>query len=501
MRGRALTAAPFLALALLVGASVGPPGDAPAGAQASDTPSPTETAETPAPASPLVAVVRGPGGIGYWVVTADGNVQVVGTAVDPRLRLPEPLDQSVVDARVGAPGALGVWLRLADGSEVALGDPGPNVYVGDDRPPGWLVGVGTGRLLSGSWWPDIDTACTAGLPRHVRIGQTVLTTLSELEFGTAVAQARDHRVGGILLTGGATPHVWRRIDELQDFAGWIPLMFAVDEEGGRVQRLRGVLPALASAAVQAGRTPAQAGDDARRHALAMSDLGFTVNFAPVLDVGAGPGIGDRSFGDDPAVVTDYGLATVNGIAAGGVLAVVKHFPGHGGASADTHLGPATTAALDRLRVRDLLPFAAAVGEGNAAVMVGHLDVPGLTDGMPASLSHAAVTGLLRDDLGHDGLVVTDSLVMNSIAGRWSVGDAAALAIVAGADLALVGGLDDAEAAFAAVAAAADDGRLTESRLNDAATHVLRAKGVYSCTLVGRVGQWRPALYDPAARRS
>ncbi len=443
-------------------------------------------AQQPESGSSLVAVLRGPGEIGYWLVTADGNVEVVGTAVVPSLDR-SAVDGSVVDARIGAPGALGIWLRLADGSEVPVGDPGPNVDIAGKRLTGWLVGMSTRQLLRGSWWPNIDVACTAELPRNVRVGQTLMASLTEPNFGAAVTQARANQIGGILLEGRATEHIWRRIGELQELAGRVPLLFAVDEEGGSVQRLRGVLPRLASAASQIQQTPEQVTESARQHALAMAKLGFNVNLAPVLDVGGGPGIGSRAFSDDPTVVTEYGVATINGITSGGVLPVVKHFPGHGGASADSHQRLAVTDPIGELRTSDLVPFTAAIGTNQAAVMVGHLDVPGLTDGMPASLSPQAVTGLLREELGHGGLVVSDSLTMRAIADKWTVSQAAPLALIAGVDLLLVGTLGDMRAAFASVTEAVAGGRLSETRLNEAATNVLRSKGVYACDLVGRVG--------------
>ena len=449
------------------------------------------------PAAPrIVSVLRGPGGVGYWVIGADGSIEPIGTTILPIVGDQPPIHTNVVGARLGAPGALGVWLQLADNSEVAIGDPGPTVLTGEERPLGWLSGVGVRQLLSGAWWTDVDQRCTAELSLPVRIGQTIMTALGERSLGFAVEEARDRRIGGILLQGPVTEHVWRRIAELQDFADRIPLIFAVDEEGGRVQRLAGVVGRLPSAAAQTDKSPAEVTEQAANHARKMAALGFTMNFAPVIDVGAGEGIGDRSFGNDPATVTDYGMATVEGLSAGGVVPVVKHFPGHGGATADTHEELASTAPLSELRQRDLIPFAAVVGATDAAVMVGHLNVPGLTGGMPASLSPAAINGLLRDELGHSGLVVTDSLVMGAIRSQWSVSEAALLAITAGADLALVGGLEDAAATFTEIEAAVTEGRLSLERLNDAATHVLRAKGVFACTLVGRDGLGRPVLYDP-----
>lgn len=445
-----------------------------------------DESDPPVGSDDVVAVLEGPGGIGYWLVSENGEVDVVGTSILPALGEAPEVDVRVESARAGAPGALGLWLILADGREVPVGDPGPELDLSEERDLGWLAGIAVRQLLEGAWWPDIDLACTAELPRAVRIGQTLMTALSEREFGLAVEEARDHQIGGIMLLGGATPFIDRRIDELQDFAGRIPILMAVDEEGGRVQRLRGVLPRLPTAATQAGDRVDVVEARALRHSEQMFDLGFTVNFAPVLDVGSGPGIGDRSFGDDPSLVTEYGMAVVRGMAQGGVLPVVKHFPGHGAASGDSHLALPETAPLDELRTRDLLPFVGAVDDDQAAVMVGHLSVPGLTLGAPASLSSSAIDGLLRNELGHRGLVVTDSLTMNAITDRWSVPQAVVLAIDAGADLALIGNLDDVPDAFDEIDRAVVEGRLSVEDLNRAATNVLRAKGLNACTLVGRV---------------
>ena len=439
-----------------------------------------ETADRP------VAVLAGPGGRGYWLVSADGTVEVTGTNIVPSLGPPLDLEVRVETARSGVPGALGLWLVLADGTEIALGDPGPDLVDPTARGLGWLTGVGVRQLMRGHWWTDIDLACTAELPRSVRVGQTLMTALTERQFGLAVEQARDHTIAGVMLLGSASPFIDGRIEEMQEFSGLLPLMVAVDEEGGRVQRLRGVLPTLPSAASQSLDRLDVVEARASRHGSAMAELGFTVNFAPVLDVGSGPGIGDRSFGASPEVVTLTGMAVVEGLAYGGVLPVVKHFPGHGRASADSHDELPRTPALPELRAVDLLPFIAAVQSDLAAVMVGHLDVPGLTEGLPASLSWPAITGLLREELGHDGLIVTDSLTMGAIQERFTTEEAVEMALRAGADLALLGGLEDIGPSFDRIDDAVVSGRLGVERLNDAAVHVLRAKGVNACTLVGRL---------------
>ena len=454
-----------------------------------------ETFETVPPDPTVVAVVDGPGGIGYWVVAADGSVEVIGTSIVPPLGEREPITDRVRTAYAGVRGALGIWLELADGTKLAVGDPGPSIFTGHDRPPGWLSGLAVKQLMAGSWVDEIDRGCVTELPRAVRIGQLLLPTMTESQFGAAVEESRDHQIAGILLSGGATPWIGRRISELQDFAGRIPLLMAADEEGGRVQRLHHVLPNLPSAARQVNERLELVAQRAERHAVQMLELGFDVNFAPVLDVGSGPGIGDRSFSNDPSLVADYGMATIEGLSDGGVLPVVKHFPGHGSADSDSHLGRSVGPPLAQLNESDLVPFKAAISSKKIAVMVGHIEVPDLTDGLPSSLSKAAIDGLLRNDLGFDGLVVTDSLNMRSVSDRWTVDEAVVMSVAAGADLMILGKLADVGLAFDAIDRAVHDGLISVDRVNDAATHVLRAKNVNGCTLVGRVRGVLNTVYD------
>ena len=443
----------------------------------------------------IVGVVDGPGGIGYWVVSADGSVEVVGTKIVPPLGESEPLTDTVRSAHEGAPGALGLWLQLADGSKVAIGDPGPRIFNEHERPAGWLFGLTVKQLMRGRWIDSIDRGCVAELPRAVRIGQLFLPTMSESQFGAAVNEARDHQIAGILLSGGATPWISRRISELQEFADRIPLLMAADEEGGRVQRLRHVLPDLPSAGRQVNERLELVGQRAERHAAQMLELGFNVNLAPVLDVGSGPGIGDRSFSNDAGLVVEYGIATIEGLSDGGVLPVAKHFPGHGAADRDSHQDRAVGPALLQLVENDLVPFEAAIASKKSGIMVGHSEIPDLTEGIPSSLSPAAIQGLLRGDLKFDGLVLTDALNMRAVSDRWSTEEAAVMAIKAGADLMILGSLADVGPAFASIDEALYEGRLEVDRLNDAAVNVFRAKGVNSCTLIGRVRGVMNTVHD------
>lgn len=329
-------------------------------------------------------------------------------------------------------------------------------------------------------------SCLATLPVRARAGQLLvaLTRMSDLAGAEGPVAAGD--LGGIVLLGSPPADLADRLAALRSLAP-NGMLVAVDEEGGRVQRLRELIGPVPSARRLASEgDPAAARDVALGVGTALAALGIDLALAPVIDVGGGPGIGDRSFSDDPAVVTRFGLAVVDGLAAGGVIPVVKHFPGHGRASGDTHLGVAVSPPLDELRSVDLVPFAAAVADGRAAVMVSHLAVPGLTftpgltDTVPASLSAAAVTDLLRTELGFDGLVISDDLGMRAVTSRYAVPDAVVAALVAGVDLVIIPSPAEAAPVLDAVVAAVEAGTLAPERLDEAVVRVLRAKGLEPC---------------------
>lgn len=222
-----------------------------------------------------------------------------------------------------------------------------------------------------------------------------------------------------------------------------PPIVAVDEEGGRVQRLRRVIGAFPAA-----REVGKGGAEAARQAGAaigagLRDLGFNVDFAPVLDVDSNPAnpiIGDRAFSPDPDEVARCGVAFLEGLRATGVLACGKHFPGHGDAAADSHLDlPVITADPDTLNRREVPPFKTAIRAGLPMVMTAHCLYPALDPDHPATLSRRIVGGLLRETLGFDGCVVTDDLGMKAISDRFSPEEVATRGIEAGVDLFLHGG--------------------------------------------------------------
>ena len=198
-----------------------------------------------------------------------------------------------------------------------------------------------------------------------------------------------------------------------------PLFLGVDQEGGVVERLRGAatrFPTFMSTG--AAGDPGLTQEAYAAGAAELRGLGFTVDFAPDADVTSGPGdptIGSRAASSRPAVVAEHVVAAATGFSTAGVLPVIKHFPGHGSVPADSHLTlPVQGKTRAQLEASDLVPFARGIEAGLPAVMVGHLDVRAVDPRVPSSLSRKVVTGLLRDELGFEGLVVTDSLEMAAV---------------------------------------------------------------------------------------
>ncbi|MFQ5557349.1 MAG: glycoside hydrolase family 3 N-terminal domain-containing protein [Acidimicrobiales bacterium] len=324
--------------------------------------------------------------------------------------------------------------------------------------------------------PPSATDCLARAPLAQVVGQLVLTTVPEAGIADVVPVLSSGLLGGIVLVQDASADVALALAPLADISP--PPVVAVDEEGGTVQRLAAALGGQESArALAATGDPAAVFAAGEQRAAGAGRLGFTMILAPVLDVGGSAGSTTRAYGDDAETVLTYGLAYADGIVAGGLVAVVKHFPGHGSADADSHVALPGTPPLAEMRERDLVPFVETAGRVPAA-MTGHLDVPGLTGGLPASLSAAALT-LLRDEIGFDGLVITDDLSMGALS-AWTVAEAAELAIAVGNDLLIAGGPDDAVASADRLAEAVLSGRLDRLRVDEAVVRVLASKGLGAC---------------------
>lgn len=258
----------------------------------------------------------------------------------------------------------------------------------------------------------------------------------------------------------------------------IPLILTCDEEGGRVNRLMSTVGTTKIGPMldyeeQGART---AFDNAKTIASGLISFGFNLDLAPVADVWSNPDntvIGDRAYSTDFSRAAQLVAAAVEGFHAGGAACTLKHFPGHGDTSADSHYGAVyVDKTLVELRTQELLPFRSGIEAGADMVMMGHLIVSDM-DSAPAPFSHKIVTGLLREELGFDGVVITDSLEMGAVSDYFTSGEIAVNCIRAGVDLLLCP--TDLEAAVSALTDAVETGAILEERIDESVLRILELK--------------------------
>lgn len=317
--------------------------------------------------------------------------------------------------------------------------------------------------------------CAELLPPAAQAGQLLMVMVTSPQLATE--SLTDGVVGGFGLKGRQSADVGDEVAGAIADAP-VPPFVASDEEGGTVQRLGLAIDDLPAAADIAEGTPSEAASLFSDYAESMAELGFNMNFGPVVDVGSGSDLGTRSFGDDPSTVASFTDVIIKAQEDAGIASIVKHWPGIGGGSTDPHVALAEVDPIDQLRAKDLVPFDRAIAAGASGIMVGHVVVPGLTgEDEPASMSRAAITDELRGRQGFDGLVVTDSLGMGAIVNTTPQDEAAEKAILAGADIALVSGTDAVPDAHARLTEAITEQRIPTDQVVASVRRVLAAKGI------------------------
>ena len=344
--------------------------------------------------------------------------------------------------------------------------------------------------------PDPVAEQMAAMTLEEKVGQLFIAGFYGTEDGDYVdSLIRDYKVGGLIFFGrnvGTAEELTALVNDLRAQNGdYIPLFFSVDQEGGTVERMPDEVSPLEDA-----YTYGQSGSGELGYALGQvlarecAAFGFNLDFAPSLDIWSNPEntvIGTRAFGTTAEAVEAVGPWAAYGLMDGGVIPVVKHFPGHGDTAVDSHVGlPTVSKTVDELLASELIPFQSAIegreGEGAPAVMVAHILMTAIDPDRPASLSPAVVTGLLRDQLGFDGVVFTDDLTMGAITENYGLDEAAVLALEAGCDVLLVCHNEgDLALARQAVLDAAASGRLTEERIDQSVYRILALKQAYGLT--------------------
>ena len=297
---------------------------------------------------------------------------------------------------------------------------------------------------------------------------------------------RERNVGGVLLFGynmQSEAQTRDLVGSLQNLAvntePAIPLFVAVDQEGGDISSAPWVAPQPAAAEVGARDDPGEARGISKQIGSELRRVGVNTDFAPVVDTGFGAAIGARSYGEDPELVSRMGAAAVEGFEAAGVVSAAKHFPNHGVATVDSHVGfPVVEHDLSTMLSYDLPPFRAAVEAGVPMVMAGHLIYPAIDPERPVSLSPPAIE-LLRKELNFDGIIVSDDLSMAGASAEGSVEDAAVASVKAGVDLLIVSSSAQKQAdAYEAVASAVESGEIPREQIERSMERIVEAKRNY-----------------------
>ncbi|MFC5403090.1 beta-N-acetylhexosaminidase [Cohnella soli] len=346
---------------------------------------------------------------------------------------------------------------------------------------------------SSSGTVDSDDGVNALIDRMTleqKVGQMILAGVTGTKLdASAKAMIAEQHVGGIILFknnfSGLTGST-RFVNDLKkaNTSNPIPLFVSVDQEGGRVSRLPADFVAMPDAA-KVGRTgkPELAKQMGKLLSEELALLGFNVDFAPVLDINSNPNnpvIGNRAFGSKADIVTRMGISVMQGLREGGTIGVVKHFPGHGDTSVDSHLDlPVVNKTTQQLEALEWMPFKAAIAEQADAVMVAHILFPKIDPDAPASFSKVIIGKQLRGTLGFDGVVITDDLTMGAIADHYGIAEAAVKSVEAGSDILLVAhGYDTAKSVYDKLLQAVRSGRISEKRINESVKRIVSLKTKY-----------------------
>lgn len=331
-----------------------------------------------------------------------------------------------------------------------------------------------------------------GMTADEKVGQLVVAGFEGYEVDENLSSLiTEDKIGGAILFSRNISDAQQLCDltnQMKRTAGeGIPLLIGMDEEGGAVTRLPDDVLSMPAAF-----TLAQNGDKdtcynaGKQIASQLKGFGLSTGFCPDLDIWSNPDntvIGNRAFGTDAASVVRYGLAAMDGVRQGGAIPVVKHFPGHGDTAEDSHYSlPVVTKTKQELYEEELIPFQKAIEQGVPAIMVTHLQCTQLDGTYPASISKDIVQGLLRDEMGFQGVVFTDDMTMGAIAENYSIGKACVLSLNAGCDMLLVcHEYENVNEALTALKEAVRSGEISPDRLDQAVTRILKLKADYNVT--------------------
>ena len=323
-----------------------------------------------------------------------------------------------------------------------------------------------------------------------KIGQMIVVGLEGYDLNDNTRSLiQKSKVGGFILFANNVQNTNQLLNLLNSLKGEnlknkVPLFLSVDEEGGRVTRMPKEFKKIPT-----NKTIGKINDETLSNqigstiAYEIGSFGFNMDFAPVLDVNSNPNnpvIGDRSFGSNTNVVSHLGIQTMKGIQSGNIIPVVKHFPGHGDTSVDSHLGlPSVNNTLTRLRQFELIPFAEAIKNNAEVVMIAHILLAKIDSKNPSSMSKIIITDILRKDLNFNGVVITDDMTMGAIVKNYNISEAAVKSVQAGTDIVLVcHGYDNEASVINALKNAVAKGEISKERIDQSVYRILILKKKY-----------------------
>ncbi len=336
-----------------------------------------------------------------------------------------------------------------------------------------------------------DEAIINQMSLDEKIGQMIFAGIS----GTSANQKtkeliHKYKIGGIILyaenieTSKQTLQLLNQL-KMENEDNPQPLLLGIDQEGGDVSRLpKEIIHIPTNQEIGARNNSQFSYEIGTLLGKELNAFGFNLNFAPVLDVNSNPNnpvIGDRSFSNDTDVVSKLGIKTMKGIQSQNVISVIKHFPGHGDTSVDSHLNlPVVDKSLEQLDELELLPFKEAIDNGADAVMIAHLLLPKIDGKFPSSMSKKVITDILREQLAFDGVVISDDMTMNAITNNYDMKEAAVESVKAGSDIILVAhDYNKIIATVDALKQAVIKGEISEDRINESVRRIIGLKNKYT----------------------
>jgi beta-N-acetylhexosaminidase len=362
--------------------------------------------------------------------------------------------------------------------------------------------IGCGLDISKSKKPDIETKPEPEsvdpiaeqldkLTLDEKIGQMLMFGIDGYEISGNTKKLIDKdKIGGFIIMGDnvqSSTQLRKLMNSLkqQNSQNNIPLFLSVDEEGGRISRMPKEFKSLpTNEAIGKINNKEFSYNIGSIIAEQISAFGFNMDFAPVLDINSNPKnpvIGNRSFGSNAQVVSDLGVETMKGIQSRNVIPVIKHFPGHGDTSVDSHKGlPSVNNDLNRLESFEFIPFSKAIDEGAEVVMIAHILLKKIDEKNPSSMSKTIITDILRNKLKFQGVVITDDMTMGAIIKNYKIGEAAVKSVKAGSDIVLVcHGYNNEMEVISALKKAVGDGDISQERIDESVYRILKLKQKYN----------------------